>query len=379
MNYQARNDLKTFVQIFFWISFLLLIVVSTSVFALESQSTDSLDTLKILEPSSHVQTTTVPVLLKTTSVDFCYYSIAGNSKTLKEQNGLHSDDFEIQDGIYTLEVKCKKGSEILKNEKIILVDSTPPNIVQTTIIQTIQGTQITLTTDEIASCFSGKQEFSTNDKITHTISVKEEEQIVCKDNYGNIASLDSYQTSPIQNAEDMITGNAIDTTSKNFSLSYLIGILVIAGLGVYYFITPGQSTRNVSATPYFERKQQPQSFFQRRTTKKLTNFEKLQQAHQHIDEKEYIPARNIYHEALQEATHQESVNELYYKLLLYQTVQKALQSSDEQDREGLQQNLRLLQEIAQKVPESETSLVSDAKKLYSELTKQANKLAIKEM
>lgn len=201
---------------------------------------------------------------------------------------------------------------------------------------------------------------------------------------------------------------------------------MIAGLTVYYFMTPAGpssidqltntltqvlqkqqqpqryfSTRSTPQQYYQRRKKNfppansppsrvfpSQSFFERKSLKKDLNSgpslsEKIKTAHEYIDQKEYIPARNIYQEAIERLSdvsrhEKESVNELYYKIMLYQTVQRALESAEQKDAQRLHEQLKVLQGVAQKVPESQTTLISDAKAIYSELNRKANRLVIEQ-
>lgn len=117
-------------------------------------------------------------------------------------------------------------------------------------------------------------------------------------------------------------------------------------------------------------------------------------AHKSIDQKEYIPARDLYEQAcarLHETGESNSdvlaknskniddaseLNLLYHKLVLYREMQAATDAANRLDYERLQSKLRIVQATAQKLPDSKTLLISDMKTQYKELLRVANKLAI---
>ncbi|HIH23487.1 TPA: hypothetical protein HA251_00480 [Candidatus Woesearchaeota archaeon] len=93
-------------------------------------------------------------------VEFCYALIDGEGHTLSADDGtstVHSGVFTLQDGVHTIDYKCKLGAEIASTQKTVRVDTVAPTVLSTAPSADTNGPHITLAVDtsEVAQCRYG--------------------------------------------------------------------------------------------------------------------------------------------------------------------------------------------------------------------------------
>lgn len=119
----------------------------------------------------------IPVeLLARQTVDTCEVETSQTIYPLSGQNGLFTGQLTLSEGIHTLMFRCSENNNVIEQERTILIDTIPPQILEITpqngaIVSA--NPEIVVLTDEVANCEiwhtgqTDKRPMTSTDKLTH--------------------------------------------------------------------------------------------------------------------------------------------------------------------------------------------------------------------